>query len=168
MTLLISSARASANAIYYYQGAPFDFFTNSTPPAGSYSSGNRVSIVIEFPEPLAPNLANDVTSSVLSLSITDGRKAFNYIPRGIAIYTDASGGIVGWSIDFTTEAFQHFGAVGDQATYIYSHRIPGTTAVDDAKLLECTFSSSGSCLQALYDQGQVLRPGVWTLIPEPS
>jgi hypothetical protein len=167
-TLLISSAPASANAFYHYEGAPFTYFVNATPPAGSYSSEDRISFFVEFPEPLAPNLAANVASSVLSSSITDGRNTFNHIPAGFSIWTNAAGEIIEWTIDFTTEGFLPLGAVGDQGTTIFSfHR--GTSGFDDAKLLQCTASFyPGTCSQALFDQGQVLQPGIWTLIPEPS
>lgn len=169
-TFLFVSAPALANVIYMYDGNAFNEFVDSTPPAGSYSTEDRISIRLEFAQPLAPNLVlQELHSIVLSFSASDGKSTLSGLEKtgGVSLATNSAGEIVAWSLFFTSE---RMGAVGDQATQISSENFLSFFVQDDAKLLECTSSSfPGTCSQALFDEGKVFgQPGSWAIVPEPS
>jgi hypothetical protein len=170
--LLFFSAPASASVIYEYEGNAFNEFLDSTPPAGSYSAEDRITVRLEFAEALAPNLyIQELSSFLVSFSVSDGRTTYSHLgPSGsAALGTNAAGEIVRWSLIFTTEATQVLGAVGDQSTE-FTTMSRSYLSRDSAQLYECTASFfPGTCSQALLDRGEVYeQPGSWTLVPEPS
>ncbi len=158
-TLLIAGSPASASVIYSYQGNPFDTFVDDDPPAGQYDATMSVSGFFEVPEPVAPNLeAVDITASVLSFSLFDGRQTITNLTATSSTFrfsTDALGQILFW---------RALASVGNPQTAL----IQTVNQTLDGRPVLLDQARIGAVLES-FDQAQISgQPGSWTLVPEAS
>lgn len=175
---LLTAAPSMANVIYTYTGNPFDRFFDSSPPAGSYTTSNFVSISLEFAAPIAPGTPlTDLRGSVISYSFGDGTRSWtdsdpNLLFFGAFLATDASGEITEWEItSIRRNGNLSVGfSLGDQDWSILSQNLIDQ-ATDLSRVRECTEEfSPGSCSRAQNrdDGSVVLNPGTWSVVPEPT
>jgi hypothetical protein len=141
--LLWAPAIAQADAIYRYDGNPFQTV------AGRYTTSDSLSGEIQVPSVLAANLSNAVVT-LDGWSFSDGLKIFtdaNSTAETPRVGTDGAGRIVNWSFDFSAG-----GAV--MGTF-------NNGPID--QIDQATDFANGN---SLASNGNV--PGVWALVPEPS
>jgi hypothetical protein len=161
------AAWSPSNAVTYtYTGNSFDTVSDSTPPLGSYTTSMAVTIMLELPAPLAPNLIN-ATLSASAFSFFDGRNTITDADAASVnltnFSTDVSGNIISWTAIVT--GGQNIN-VGDQYFAITS-RNDSFTANDSGSIGECWQMVGSSCFQN-YDSGSVVNPASWVLVPEPT
>ena len=157
--LLHSAAPAAATVTYSYQGKPFDAFLDDQSVPGSYDSTMFVSGFFELAEALDANLdAEDIATSVLSFSFSDGRQTITNLTATTSTFrvsTDGLGNILSW---------RALVGEGNPQTAL----IQTANETLGGRLVELDQARIGAVLQA-FDQGSVSgQPGAWTLIPEPS
>ena len=166
-----------ARAIYEYEGSAFDtILSNAEPPAGSYTTSMSLDGVVEFAEPLPPNLDGglgyfaDVTSLVLAFSFTDGRHVLTESNSGLSLQvrTDGSGAISEWALG--VEGPDPI-LPGDQqvrmASTLGGFLLPNPR--DLATVIECVSGSCGTDELSGRDTAVIDgQAGTWTFVPEPS
>ena len=142
--LLCAPSSARSDAIYQYDGNPFQMV------AGRYTTSDSVEGMIQVASVLAPNLANAVIT-LDSWSFSDGLKTFtpaNSNPEPARVSTDAGGHIVNWTFDFSNASGEIIGTFNNG---------PGDE-IDQA-----TNFGDGNSLASNENV-----PGTWTLVPEPA
>jgi hypothetical protein len=160
---------ARATAIYEYAGNFYDTISDTTPPAGTYTTSMRVTGRLSLASPLLPDQPlQDISGSLLGFSFSDGRSTLDDTNSSliqIDIRTDAQGDISDWIVKAFTDSAP-FAAAGDRNAEIITAR----SYVDLGSIGECTAASAGMCTTAGLDSASatLAGPGTWTLVPEPS
>jgi hypothetical protein len=180
MLLMLVASRASASAIYTYTGNTFGFTSlqGPTAPADLYTTGDRVSLVMELPAALPGNLAMAVVVPS-TFSVADG---VNLVTQANATYsqfvlsTDGGGNIVAWEIVAEVRAV----IVGGGSVRQIITNNSGASVADRGFDILCGPGSNGiACVlddEPNYDsRGVVLDdPGTWRftatppVVPEPT
>lgn len=174
--LLLLTSPATASTLYRYVGNPFTLVVDNDPPPGSFNSSMFVEVLLEFEDPLAPNLdVSDavISGNLLSFSFTDGMQTITEAEATSVVArfsTDSNGGILEWGVQAvlrsspSSDPFE----VGDTQYTIDS--FSSINAVrDSARNFVClTPTAIGGC-GGQSDLARVTRnPGMWTVVPEPS
>jgi MYXO-CTERM domain-containing protein len=161
---------ASANAIYSYDGNPFEYVDDPNPPAGTFDTTDRVTGSFELASALAPNLAfADISGSLVSWSFDNGRDTITSgsgVVGTFLVSTDATGDIDRWEIEVWDAAGLPT-TVGEQRKAVGTQR-DGTYAVtiDFGQVAECAVAGCGTLSVDAASNSDV--PGTWTLVPEPA
>lgn len=141
---LSAPALARADAIYRYQGEPFEIV------AGRYTTSDSLSGTIAFQTVLAANLTN-APIILGGWSFSDQLKVLdntNSVADAPSVSTDAQGRIVAWSFDFYNLAGEALGT--------FNHG-------PDDQIDQATDFGAGNSLASNMN-----APGTWMLVPEPG
>lgn len=179
MLMLLMAAPASASAIYAYTGNPFSAVSvqGSLVPADPYTTGDRVSLVMELPEVLSGNL-DWVIVNPSTFTFTDGVSALtqgNTTFSQFVLSTDGGGNIVAWEMQAENRAV----VLGGGTIRQIITRSSAASVADRGFDILCGPGSNGlSCVldEPFYDNRAALMddPGTWTLevtaspVPEPT
>ncbi|MGV3516315.1 PEP-CTERM sorting domain-containing protein [Luteitalea sp.] len=180
MLMTLMASQASASAIYTYTGNTFGFVSlqGPTAPADPYTTGDRVSLVMELPGVLPGNL-DMVLVNPSTFSLTDG---VNVVTQANATFsqftlsTDGGGNIVAWEM----QAEQRAVVVGGGSIRQIITNNSAAQVADRGFDILCGPGSNGlACLledEPYYDNRGIIAddPGTWTFevtsspVPEPT
>jgi len=150
-------------ATYGYLGNPFDNITDVDPPAGSYETSMSVTGSVVFADELASNLIfQDVTASVQSFSMTDGRLPIdtgNSSDFSFFLSTDGDGNIASWALFAQSQDF----VAGLQQVHEIVTRTGGSQF--DRGLIIVSEGPSEVGRDIAISGPDV---GSWSLVPEPG
>ena len=172
---VLSATQARATT-YTYTGNPFQAaaIVDNTPPAGTYTTSESVSVSFTIPTPLAGNFSGLISPT--SFSFFDGRNTITNSNPTIDftlfnVTTDASGAIVNWDVDVETRPSPL--VVGSLIVLIGTENLIGFVHTDQGQIFQCTSlpcsisSGSQEDLGANFD-----NPGSWssnaTAVPLPT
>jgi hypothetical protein len=143
LVLLCAPGLSGADAVYQYDGSPFQDV------AGRYQTTDSLSGSIHLSSPLAPNLSN-ASISLIGWSFSDGLKTFTELDSHAEtpyLSTDGGGRIVAWSFDFSNDSGEVMGTFNNGPA----------DQIDQA-----TDFTGGNSL------ANNATPGTWALVGEPS
>ncbi len=180
MLLSLMASQASASAIYTYTGNDFGVVSlqGPTAPADPYTTGDRVSLVMELPGALPGNL-DMAPVAPSTFTFTDGVSVLtqaNATFSQFAVSTDGGGNIVAWAM----QAEQRSVVVGGGFIRQIITNNSGPSVADRGFDILCGPGSNGfACLlddEPYYDNRGVIMddPGTWRLevtsspVPEPT
>jgi len=157
---------ATASVIYSYVGNPYFSITDSEVPAGAYTTSMFITARIELAGVVEDVTWEDLSDSVLSYEVSDGRVSLTESNSTILfreLYI-RDGNIIHWDLWVQSQSDQI--GTGTQLSIIISVRTAGNLEV--VGLAECLTDvcapeeTSGDTAQTFS------RGGGWTLVPEPG
>lgn len=146
LTVLFIGSMASAGVYYEYEGNPFQFIVDSTPPNGTYVAGaHRITGYVQFASALPPNLVDaTVDGAIISYSFSDGRLTYSSQHSDPVdfenVYTDSGGNITQWEFTANIVGVNP----GDREGEIATINRPGWFIGDNTHFWECLTSGCGS------------------------
>lgn len=149
LTLFLPVSVTSAATMYSYAGNQFDtFFSDDTPPIGSYDSSHRVTGMFLVVEPLVEMEFGDISPLVIYAELSDGRNTLSAPDKlyNLFLEVDSSGVITRWKFAFF-QSWSRPSFVGEVRIGINTEGGGSFTSFDSGEISICTkVSEFGTCV----------------------